>query len=80
MPATGVRAVVLNATVTQASAPGYLTIFPAGAARPLASDLNFGAGDTQANLVVVQVGASGKVSLFAAAGTHVVFDVAGWMS
>ncbi len=80
VPTSGVRAVVLNATVTQPGAAGYLTIYPAGTARPLASDLNYGAGETQANLVVVQVGAGGKVSLYAASTTHVIFDVAGWIS
>ena len=80
VPASGARAVVLNATVTQPAAGGYLTIFPTGTARPLASDLNFAGGETQANLVVVQLGTGGKVTLFAAAGTHVIFDVAGWIS
>ena len=80
MPASGARAVILNASVTQTAGAGYLTLFPAGTARPLASDLNFAAGETQSNLVVVQLGAGGKVSLFTAAGTHVIFDVAGWMS
>jgi len=80
VPASGVRAVVLNATVTQPGAAGYLTIFPAGTARPLASDLNYAVGQTQANLVVVQLGAGGKVSVFAASTTHVIFDVAGWIS
>ena len=80
VPATGARAVILNATVTEPTGPGYLTIFPAGTARPLASDLNFSAGETQPNLVVVQLGSGGKVSLFSAAGAHVIFDVAGWIS
>jgi len=80
VPATGVRAVVLNATVTAPAGVGYMTVFPTGAARPLASDLNFAGGETQANLVVVQVGAGGKVSLASSAATHVIFDVAGWIS
>ena len=80
VPASGVRAVVLNATVVSPSAAGYLTIFPDGTARPLASDLNYAAGETQANLVVVQLGAGGGVSMAAATGTHVIFDVAGWIS
>ena len=59
---------------------GFLTIFPAGAARPLASDLNYTSGETRPNLVVAKVGASGKISLYTSAGGHVVFDVAGWTS
>ena len=80
VPTTGVRAVVLNATVTAPAGLGYLTVFPSGAARPLASDLNFAAGETQTNLVVVQVGAGGKVSLASSVAAHVIFDVAGWIS
>jgi hypothetical protein len=80
VPASGVRAVVLNATVVSPSGAGYLTIFPDGTARPLAADLNYAAGETQANLVVVQLGAGGRVSMAAATGTHVIFDVAGWIS
>jgi len=80
VPASGARAVVLNATVVSPAAAGHLTVFPAGTARPLTSDLNFAAGETQANLVVVQLGAGGKVAMSAAAGTHVIFDVAGWVT
>ena len=81
VPATGVTSVVLNVTATQPSAPaGYLTLFPAGTARPVASNLNFVAGETAPNLVVVRV-QSGKVSIYNNAGsTHLVADVQGWFS
>jgi hypothetical protein len=80
VPASGVTAVVLNATVTQPAAGGFLTVFAAGSARPMVSDLNYAAGETRPNLVVVQLGAGGRVSLFSSATSHVVFDVAGWLS
>lgn len=80
VPTSGARAVILNVTVTQPVAGGYLTIFPAGSARPLASDINYAAGDNQPNLVVVKLGTGGKVGLYASAGTHVIYDVAGWIS
>jgi len=74
-------AVVLNVTVTNATAGSYLTLWPDGAARPLASDLNFVAGQTVPNLVVVKLGANGKVDIFNFAGTtDVVVDVVGWYS
>jgi hypothetical protein len=56
VPATGVSAVVLNATVTGPSRPGFLTIYPTGASRPLASSLNFAQGQVVANRVTVPVG------------------------
>lgn len=80
VPAAGVSAVILNATVTGPTRAGYLTISPAGTARPLAADLNYGPGETRPNLVVVRVGPDGRVAVYSSAGTHVVFDVAGWFS
>jgi predicted esterase len=80
VPATGVSAVILNATVTEPAGGGYLTISPAGTPRPLASDLNYASSETRPNLVVVRLGTGGKVNLFTSAGSQVVFDVAGWFS
>jgi hypothetical protein len=78
VPAAGVNAVVLNLTATQPAAPGFLTVFPAGTTLPLASDLNVEAGETRPNLVVVQLGAGGKLTIYVSTTTHVVVDVAGW--
>ncbi len=79
VPASGVSAVVLNTTVTGPTAAGYITAWPTGSKRPLASNLNFTPGQTVPNLVVVKVGAGGKVSLFNSSGrTHLVADVSGY--
>lgn len=79
VPRLGVSAVVLNVTAVAPSAGGYLTVFPAGATRPLASNLNFTAGQTVPNLVVVKVDASGHINFFNVAGNvDLVVDVAGW--
>ena len=80
VPPTGVSAVVLNAIDVGAAGGGWLTIFPAGTARPLVADLNYASGETRANLVVVKLGTGGKVSLFTSATSHIVFDVAGYIS
>jgi hypothetical protein len=81
VPATGVAAVVLNATVTNTTDFGYLTVWPAGVTRPLASNLNWVPGQTVPNLVEVAVGSAGQVSLYNFQGsTDVVFDVAGYVS
>jgi hypothetical protein len=80
VPASGVRAVILNVAVTQPAGAGHFTLFPTGVARPLASDLNFAFTETRANLAVVEVGAGGTVSLFSSAQSHVVVDVGGWFS
>ncbi|MGI8983324.1 MAG: hypothetical protein ACR2HM_02130, partial [Acidimicrobiales bacterium] len=79
VPAAGVAAVVLNVTVTEPQAGGYLTVWPTGDAQPLASNLNVDRGQTVANLVTVKGGAGGRVSIFNGAGAgHVIADVAGW--
>lgn len=81
VPASGVAAVVLNATLTNTTSASYLTVWPTGAPRPLASNLNWTAGKTVANLVEVAVGAGGSVSIYNAAGnTDVIFDVAGFVA
>jgi photosystem II stability/assembly factor-like uncharacterized protein len=81
VPATAVAAVVLNVTVTNTTSPSYLTVWPAGTPQPLASNLNFVAGQTVPNLVEVAVGTNGQVSMFNAYGkTDVIFDVAGYVA
>jgi hypothetical protein len=56
VPSNGVEAVVLNVTATGPTANGWLTLFPKGGTLPTASNLNFTAGQTVPNLVVVKVG------------------------
>lgn len=70
---------VLNVTVTGANTGSFLTVWPAGVAKPTASNLNFAAGQTIANLVVVKIGAGGKVSIANAVGSaDVIVDVVGY--
>jgi hypothetical protein len=72
-------AVVMNITVTGTNDAGYLTVYPAGAALPTASNLNWASGVTIPNLVTVKIGAAGKVSVFNFTGNaHVIADVAGY--
>jgi hypothetical protein len=79
VPASNVGAVVLNVTVTEPTAPGYITVYPAGQSPPTASNLNFVPGQSIANLVTAKVGANGSVSIFNFAGsTQVLFDVVGY--
>ena len=81
VPQTGVAAVVLNVTVTNPSAASYLTVFPTAGTAPVVSNLNFTAGQTVPNRVIVKVGSGGKVTFFNAAGTvDVIADVGGWYS
>src|SRR4029079_10218683 len=57
----------------------FLTVYPSGGAVPPVSNLNVVAGQTVPNLVVVRLGADGRVNVLLNAGTaHVIFDVVRW--
>ncbi len=71
-------AAVLNVTVTEATGPGFITVFPCGAATPKASNLNFVAGSTVPNNVITKIGDGGKVCLFASQATHLIVDIGGY--
>jgi len=79
VPAAGVSAVVLNITAVGSTTGGFLTVYPTGSIRPLASNLNFGPGETTPNLVIAKVGTGGQVTIYNDTGsTNVIADVAGW--
>jgi hypothetical protein len=77
-------AVVLNVTAAHATASSFLTVFPAGATMPTASNLNFGAQaplQAIANRVTVGVGTSGNIDIYNHYGTVAVdVDVDGYYS
>jgi hypothetical protein len=75
----GVTALVLNLTVTEPTADGYITAFPLDGPPPLASHVNFRRGQTVPNLVTVQVPANGSVGFFNGFGNaHLIADVVGY--
>ncbi len=77
---TTATAVVLNVTATDTTAPGYLTVFPGGTP-PTASNLNWAAGGTVANLVVAALNSSGGVTIYNHSGsTDVVIDAMGYFT
>ncbi|MFN2625004.1 MAG: hypothetical protein ABR520_02830, partial [Mycobacteriales bacterium] len=78
IPLLGASAVVVNVTVTGPTAASYVTVYPSGLLRPNASNLNFAAGQTVSNLVVVPLGDNGRITFFNPNGsTHVIADVVG---
>ena len=79
----GACAVLLAVAATEASDATHLRLWASDGPRPATSNLNLPAGDTRANLVVVPLGADGRIRLESSGGTrsvHVVVDVAGWMA
>ena len=81
VPGSGVMAVVVNLTVTDAKSSGYITAYGNGTPRPTTSNLNFVAGQTVPNLAIVPVGADGKIRLFNGSGGNVALlaDIAGYL-
>ncbi|MER5635756.1 right-handed parallel beta-helix repeat-containing protein [Kitasatospora sp. NPDC002227] len=59
----GISSATLNVTVTNPGSGGFLTVYPHGQDRPLASNLNWSAGETIPNQVIAQV-KDGKVSFY----------------
>jgi hypothetical protein len=80
IPATGVAAVSVNVTATEASGAAFITVYPCGTTRPFVSNLNVTAGDTVANGIITPVSATGTVCLYANAPVDVVVDVNGWFA
>ena len=79
VPAADISAVVANVTVTQPTAPGYLTVYPHGESLPTVSNLNFTKGQTVANQVTVPVVDGNLVFHNGSPGTvHILMDLQGF--
>ncbi len=73
-------AIVVNLAMTQPSAGGFVTAFPAGSTLPPVSVLNVDtAGESVANMAIVPSGELGLV-VYAGTSTHLVADVTGWFT
>ena len=73
-------AISANVTVTAPGAAGHLTVYPAGSPAPLASSINYRAGQTRANNVIVPLGPAGLIvaSGQASGATHFIIDINGF--
>jgi len=60
---------VLNLITANPTQAGYLTVYPAGAAGPTASNLNVSAGEQISNRVITEVGTGGQVEIYNHTGT-----------
>ena len=77
IPATA-TAVQLNLAVTNTEDLGFLTAYPQGAVRPLASSMNFEAGQTLSNAATIPLGDASGLTVFAKSATDLVVDVTGY--
>src|SRR5205085_9719198 len=69
-----------NVTVVPAGFLGYLTVWPAGSAQPLASTINSYLGVAVANAAIVSAGINGAVSVYATNPTDVILDINGYFA
>jgi hypothetical protein len=75
------RAVALSFAVTQPTAPGDLSLFPAGTPAPLVSAITYRAGQTRANNAIVGLSGAGALAVYCNQGSgtvHVILDVNGY--
>ena len=56
-------AVILNVTAANAHGYGFLSIWPAGGAEPNSSNVNFDAGQSVPNMVMVKLGPNGQITV-----------------
>ena len=72
-------AAVLNVTVAEPAAAGFVTVYPCGTTLPTASNLNYLGNQTVPNAVIAALG-DGAVCLFTKSATHLIVDVSGWFA
>lgn len=75
------KGVSFNFTITQPTAIGHVTIYPASVAPPLVSTMNFRPGLTRANNAIVALGPGGALTVVSGqpSGTvHLIVDVNGY--
>ncbi len=70
----------LNVTVVPDGYLAYLTVWPAGAAPPVASTLNSWDGSVVANAAIVPAGTGGAVSVYVPNPTQVIIDIDGYFA
>jgi hypothetical protein len=75
-------AVAVHVTVTNTRGGGFAAAVPDGSGKPTTSSMNFGAGQTVSNTVIVPIAADGKIELYngATGPVDLIADVAGYFT
>ncbi len=73
------KAVSVNIAVTDAQAPGFVTVYPCGD-RPTTANVNYEAAEPISNGAQVPLSADGRLCVFTYSPAHVIIDVNGWWS
>jgi hypothetical protein len=75
--AADAAAVAVNVTAADPAAAGYLTVWPCDAPRPLASSVNFVAGQARGAQATALLGSGRTVCIFSNVATDIVVDLQG---
>ncbi|CAB4782866.1 unannotated protein [freshwater metagenome] len=78
LPTVGLGAVALNVTATGATQGGYVTVWPCAATKPLASSVNYAAGEDIPNTVIASPDQYGKICLDSFTPVNLIVDLSGW--
>lgn len=76
---TDAQAVMVNVTVVDPAAPGFVTVYPCGGEVPNTSTVNYFPGEVVPNGAVVALSEGGELCVFSLAETDVLIDVNGFI-
>ena len=79
VPTGQAAAVSMNVTVTNATGPGFVTVYPCGERREVSS-VNFADGATVANAVITPLSPTGTVCFYSLVPADIIVDVNGWFA
>ena len=71
---------LVNVAAVFPERPGFLTVYPCGAPRPLASNVNYAGGDVRPNAVLAKLSSVGTTCIYTTAATDIIVDVGGFGS
>lgn len=80
LPSTGIAAAVVNLTAINPAADGFVTAYADGTAQPSDASLDYSAGATTSNTMIVPVGADGSIVLYTSQTSELAVDVSGYFS
>lgn len=81
VPNEGVSGVMLNVTAVAPTANTFVTVYPGGSDRPMASNLNVSGGQVIPNMVLARLGPEGTVLMYNNGGLiDLVADVVGYFT
>ena len=77
---TNATGLMVNVTVADAAAPGYLTVYPCDVSRPYTSNVNYSGPVPVPNLVAVRLPADGRLCFSSSTPANVIVDLAGYFT